>query len=153
MIEIVPGNDVARLLTKVVSRPELFSTITLCCPFIDDHAADRLRTVVEKAVSAGCAVCIVTRYAAADRVARACRRARRGVRHVYRDDVHAKAYIVQARPGMGASEAIVTSANLTESGLGRNVEIGVRIRTTSAGGRLLFEQVRRSVRDLSNQLN
>jgi hypothetical protein len=153
MIEIVPGKDVVTFLERVVSRPELFSALTLCSPFIDDKATGRLRTVVERAVSAGCAVRIVTRSASSDRVARACGPPRRGVSFVYRDDVHAKAYIAQARPGRGPSEAIVTSANLTQSGLGRNVEMGVRIRTTSAGGRLLFEQVRRSVQDLSNRLN
>jgi phosphatidylserine/phosphatidylglycerophosphate/cardiolipin synthase-like enzyme len=152
MIEVVPGKDVLRLLSAVATSPQLFSELTLCSPFIDEEISDRLRNVVEKAVRAGCAVSIVTRTAAADRVAHACGRVRRAVRIVCRDDVHAKAYVVQARPGQGLSEAIVTSANLTDAGLGRNLEIGVRIRTSSLGGRRLFEQVRRNLRDLSNNL-
>jgi Phosphatidylserine/phosphatidylglycerophosphate/cardiolipin synthases and related enzymes len=153
MIEVVPGKEVLRMLAMVALRPQLFSELTLCSPFIDEKASDRLRTVVEKAVRAGCAVSIVTRSTSADRVAHACSRVRRAVRLVYRDDVHAKAYVVQARPGGGPSEAIVTSANLTHAGFGGNLEMGVRIRTSSHNGRRLFEQVRRNVRDLSNHLN
>lgn len=153
MIEVVPGIDVLRLLSTVATSPQRFSELTLCSPFIDEEISDRLRNVVEKAVRAGCAVRIITRPTTADRVADACRQVRRVVRIVCRDDLHAKAYVVHARPGQGTSEAIVTSANLTDAGLGRNLEIGVRIRTSSRDGRRLFEQVRRSLRDLSTHLN
>jgi phosphatidylserine/phosphatidylglycerophosphate/cardiolipin synthase-like enzyme len=153
MIEIIPGREVVKLLTDVASRPQLFSELTLCSPFIDEDASDRLRTVVEKAVSAGCAVTIVTRPISAVRISHVCERVRRTVRVVYRNDLHAKAYVAQARSGRGPSEAIVTSANLTNAGFGGNLEIGVRIRPSSLKGRRLFEQVRRNVRDLSNPLS
>jgi phosphatidylserine/phosphatidylglycerophosphate/cardiolipin synthase-like enzyme len=153
MIEIIPGKEVVRLLAKVAARPQLFSELTLCSPFIDEQASDRLRPVIESAVGAGCAVSIVTRLASAGRVVHACGHVRRAVHLVYRDDVHAKAYVVQARSGRGSSEAIITSANLTRAGLGRNREIGVRIRPTSLDGRRAFEQVRRNLRDLCNHLN
>lgn len=147
MIEVVPGKEVLRLLATVAACPQLFSELTLCSPFIDEQISGRLQTVVEKAVRAGCSVSIVTRSTSADQVTYACRRVRRVVRLVYRDDVHAKAYVVQTRPGRGPSEAIVTSANLTDAGLGRNLEIGVRMRTSSLNGRRLFEQVRRNLQN------
>ena len=151
MISVVPGEAVGRFLTCATARPQLYEQITLCAPYIDLAVASRIRELCQAASRSRCSVTVITTCASAELLHGLRVNLHRRVRILVRGRLHTKVYLLLARSRSDCSEALVTSANLTEAGLRTNDELGVLIRGSTPGGRILIQQVDRSLRKLSIQ--
>lgn len=154
MITLEHGDAVARLLKRATSRPDLYSEVILCSPYIDVALGIRIRVLVRSAEGAKCAITVVTSPAGAAQLRAAFGDGKppRSLRVHVRPSLHSKAYAIIARKGRVASEALVTSANLTIAGLSRNDELGVRAIADSPSGRALYAQISRSLQRLTTEL-
>ena len=150
MIEVSTGEDVNRLIVNVTSRPRRYANITLCSPFLDEETLTRVLPLAHSAKRADCRVRLITSPEAARRFL---------IRYdVSRGDIvdvltisprlHAKVYLAIARCS-NDTEAIVTSANLTNAGIYSNIELGVRVTPTSPSGRRLLNHVRHFIKRLA----
>jgi HKD family nuclease len=150
VIALAGGTEVRRLLDPMLERADRLHEAMICSPLIDAALEDALaRLSVAMSPLTG-SLLIITTPAAARSIQRILSATcmRRTALVVPRRKLHAKTYISLARRPREC-EAIVTSANLTEAGLGTNIELGVQVLPTSDAGRLLFEQTCRFVRDLA----
>ncbi len=142
MIEISKGVDVDRLLDRVVGRPDHFTKVVLCSPFIDDNMLNRVVPLAGIAHRSKCALRIITSVEAGERVRKALHSTLRHQREllIVSPRLHAKVYLAVAKR-LNDTEVIVTSANLTRAGTQSNVELGVRAKSTSIAGRRFLNQV------------
>jgi phosphatidylserine/phosphatidylglycerophosphate/cardiolipin synthase-like enzyme len=135
MIDISTGRDVERLLESAIARPDRFSDVALCAPFVDERMIDRIAQLAVATRGAACGFRIVTSTAAASallaRLPQPGAFWRQAV--VANDRVHAKVYVVTPR-GRGVARAIVTSANLTWRGVAGNLELGVSATSATPQG-------------------
>jgi hypothetical protein len=142
MIGISRGADVVAFLDRVTGHPERYAEVLICTPFIDAAIVPTLARLAVAATERNCGVRFITAPAAGKLLAKGlpghAARWRRSI--VVRRHLHSKAYVAIARRGL-ASEAIVTSANLTESGVDGNIELGIKAVATSAPGRTVVAQV------------
>ena len=147
MIEITEGRAVLEFLDRAASRAGQHGHIAIVSPFIDDDMSARLAHLARLIVPRRCTLSISTSPAAADRLARYLRKPLQNphVNVAVRPALHAKVYAAFDRHGTHG-EAIVTSANLTRAGAATNIELGVRVSSTSLAGRRLLRQVRDFVR-------
>lgn len=151
MITLSSGPDVHALLDRMTRNADRLREVLICSPFIDQVLDEALVKLASHITRAGASLLLVTNQEAARAMARLldgpeCRRATVAAP---RRRLHAKAYVSVARRSR-ESEAIVTSANLTDAGLHSNIELGVRAVPTTDAGQRLFDQTRRFVRDLVN---
>ena len=150
MIQMVTGSDVLALLERVTLGAERYTEVFLCSPFIDDEMFPRLLRLAEVSRSVQCGVRVITSPTAARflRMQLPYHSAFWNSFVVSHRDLHAKVYLAMAR-GRGTSEAIVTSANLTWGGVAENIELGIRVVSTSDPGRKILFQVRQFVQRLN----
>jgi HKD family nuclease len=150
MIEVSSGEDVNRLLARVASHPGRYANITLCSPFIDEEMLDRVLPLAHSAKRADCRVRLITSPEAARRLLNRCDALRDGRLDIVTTSprLHAKVYLAIARCS-NDTEAIVTSANLTNAGVYSNIELGVRVTPTSKSGRRLLDHVRHFIKRLA----
>lgn len=150
MIGLSTGVDVTNLLDRVTARPDRYAEVVICCPFIDDQLLPRIVQLLVSTRRAHCGTKVMTAGTASRRLQEAlpspATQWKRSVATVPR--LHAKIYVAIAR-GLEESEAIVTSANLTRCGISKNVELGVRVASSSEPGRKVLQQVHRFVRRLA----
>ncbi|UYN94009.1 MAG: phospholipase D family protein [Enhydrobacter sp.] len=142
MIELSKGPAVLELLDRTATRMSEYMQVVICSPFIDKVLMKRLALLSCSAERSGCNLCIVTRPESAHELMAVLpqRFARRHTAVVVRPTLHAKLYVAHGRRAC-QSEAIVTSANLTQAGTRANIELGVHVAPTSQCGRHLFRQI------------
>jgi phosphatidylserine/phosphatidylglycerophosphate/cardiolipin synthase-like enzyme len=142
MIETCTGSEITTLMDRVESRALRYREIIICAPYIDAFMAARIRALWISVKRHRCIVRVITSASSADSVRTADDALGRRGDLVVRSRLHAKVYLAIGRES-GATEAIITSANLTRAGTGRNIEFGVRIDGTSNEGRNLLRQVQK----------
>jgi hypothetical protein len=131
-----------RFLRTIEAFPSRYSQVTVCSPFIDESLRERMARFAMAARGVGCGVRVITGLTQIQGVARhatGISPARPNLLAIPR--LHAKVYLALARNRRN-SIAIVTSANLTEAGLKRNIELGLILRATSPEGARIVEEVR-----------
>jgi hypothetical protein len=149
MITIAGGVDVARLLDRVYARPELYRQVVVCSPFIDDAMLNKLEMLAPRVARASSALWIITTPATITE-----RPALSALRRCYRVTVtgctalHAKFYVALGRRRV-LTEAIVTSANFTTAGTTTNIELGIRIASSTESGCRMLSQIDRFARRLA----
>lgn len=152
MIAIETGLALSRLLDRMTSRPDLYSEVFLCSPFIDAAVAKRLGRLIDAARRSRCGVTIITTRKGSEILRRAATNSAppRTVKIRARRNLHAKAYLALGRgTASRLSEAFVTSANLTIAAFSRNEELGIHVVTHSDASRALFAQIHHSLRQLA----
>ncbi len=150
MIECASASDVARLLSRVRSRADMYSDLLLCSPFMDDETISLVGLVAEAASGARCRLEIITAQQAVDRVkVLLAPLADQQLRLIGCPRLHAKFYVAVGR-SREHTEAIITSANLTVAGLTSNIELGVRIAATTPHGRAMLHHLDRFARRLAH---
>lgn len=147
MIHLSLGSDVLALLERATARPERYKQVTICAPFIDAPMVKRLVLLAVASRRTQCGVQIITspNAAASLRAALPGHPSSWDDLVICRHSVHAKVYVSTARRHI-ESEAIVTSANLTRSGISQNVELGLRVVATCTPSRQLFDEIQHFVR-------
>jgi|SRR5579859_2094313 len=150
MIKISEGADVLDLLDQITMKPYRYERVVISSPFIDDDMFSRIALLARATTRSRCKLWLITTPSLADRLTLHFQRSPAPARAniVARARLHAKLYLAVDQQGTH-SEAIVTSANLTRAGTGGNIELGVRIASTSLPGRLLLRQLRDFVRRLA----
>lgn len=142
MTTICVGAALERVLRKLEEEPSRYAQVVFCSPFIDSRMIPRLIRFAIEARKCGCGVRLITSDAHRQLLQRWPRREHLGIRAIVNVvRLHAKVYLAIGRLRTD-SWAVVTSANLTESGLRKNVEIGVLICATSPQGAQLVEHIR-----------
>jgi phosphatidylserine/phosphatidylglycerophosphate/cardiolipin synthase-like enzyme len=150
MIALAHGRGVDQLLQRAAAQPWLYSNLIICCPFIDSTLMARLNDLCRRAAKWHCGMTLITTPSAAAHIRRSVGAAVfPRLRIVVRSNLHAKVYYALARGRHARSEALVTSANLTEAGISRNEELGVHIRGDSPEGRALLRQINTSLRRIT----
>lgn len=150
MIALSGGREVQMLLERMCDHADRLREVLICSPFIDEAMDQRLARLAAAVTQSGARLLLVT----TPEVARPLKLLFAGQEHrrttvtIPRKRLHAKAYVSVARRPR-ESEAIVTSANLTQAGLASNIELGVRVVPTTDAGRQLFDQTCRFVRALA----
>lgn len=142
MIRPANGVDVRGLLGRIARNPQHYKECIVCAPFIDEAAARVLAELLVETRRASCGMQVLATPQALTTLKRLLpgpsttwKRSLTALRRL-----HAKVYLLRGRKPE-ASEAIVTSANLTEAGLARNIEFGLHIRPSSVAGRELLKQI------------
>jgi hypothetical protein len=131
MVEIAQGDAVRRLLERGLSAPSRYLHVYVCSPFIDLMGAAIVDRCWRMAMSGGPAVTVITtletrrQYSARWHVREPFFR----LRSVH--GLHAKVYALVGRV-KSDSVLLLTSANLTAAGIGRNRELGVQINGTNS---------------------
>jgi hypothetical protein len=131
-----------RLLRTLEAQPSRYLQIVIWSPFIGERTKNRFITFTTEARKRGCGVRLITSEAQST----VSREWPGGNQHGTRSIVliphlHAKVYLAIAR-NRADSWALVTSANLTEAGLRKNIELGLLFRACSPEGALIVEQIR-----------
>ena len=148
MIEPADGGRLLRLLEKALANPARYMEMTFCAPFVDEVILPRLVQTAVAAKKHSCGFCVITSRDAAE----ALKKTLPGPAVHWRDSVvvrnrlHAKAYLLEGRNPL-STEAMITSANLTQGGTGGNIELGVEARASSRSGQLLIGIVRDFLRN------
>ncbi|MFL5352681.1 hypothetical protein [Archangium sp.] len=140
MIETCQGKAVLELLERVIRVASRYHQVTLSTPFMDDRGLAVIARLDRSAQKAGIGLQVATRPEFAVQV-RSCLRARTS-RLLVLPNLHAKLYGALGKH-QAEHEVIVTSANLTEAGLLRNVELGLRITGSTPTHQRLIERVLR----------
>ena len=151
MIALVPGNAVARLLERVTRQPDSYAEVTMCAPFIDAALGFGGSRQCRHRQARGTVLSPSSRPGTGRRQLRTCfgnRALPRTFSVVVSPNLHAKAYITRSRLRFTASEALITSANMTQAAISRNDEIGVLAIASSLSGRALYAQVSKFLRQL-----
>lgn len=151
MIRPVSGLEVGQLLSHVRTRIEEYAEVLVCSPFIDEMMIEILVSLAQEARRAQCGFRVITTASAAASLTAALPGHLQEWRStvVVNRQLHAKAYVAIGRRRRARSEAIVTSANLTQAGITTNVEFGVLAVSTSSEGRHLLAQIHHFVRQLA----
>jgi hypothetical protein len=142
MIGTCTGRQLKVLMERVENNPERYREMIVCAPYIDDAMSERLGQLRETSLRRNCGLRVITNAGAADALRARFGSAPRRGDLVVRSDLHAKIYLAVGRRTQ-ATEAIVTSANLTRAGMERNIEFGVRIGNSTPQGRDMLRQVHR----------
>jgi phosphatidylserine/phosphatidylglycerophosphate/cardiolipin synthase-like enzyme len=152
VISTESGAALSVFLDIVTTRPEHFTEVVFCAPFIDVLTAQRLSVLTVEARRTRCGVTIITAPEGFRSLSQVFSRTKNfGLPKIsVRPELHAKAYLAVGRGYRGPSEAMITSANLTAAAFSRNFELGVRATSKSAHGRALLAQIRYSLSLLSN---
>jgi hypothetical protein len=139
MITLCDGSELERFLLLVESATERFTRLVICSPYVDHGSMVRLARLRQKAMGVGCGFTLVTRRQAGLEFALASRNPVFGRRNVATSDrLHAKVYVAVARR-FRESMLMITSANLTQAGIGRNCESGVLVRSNTPTGSKLID--------------
>jgi phosphatidylserine/phosphatidylglycerophosphate/cardiolipin synthase-like enzyme len=151
VIDMSTGRDVVGFLHRVENGIANYGEVVICSPFIDPPLVLALARLAHAARRAQCGFRIITSPLAAKalRATLPGRPREWEGKVIARARLHAKVYIAITRSRNAASEAIVTSANLTLGGIEGNLELGVRIAGTSDSGSRLLQQVHHFVRRLA----
>ena len=148
MIEVSTGEDINRLLVKVVDHPRRYANITLCSPFIDEEMLDRVIPLAHSAKRANCRVRLITSPEAARRFLtryNASRDDRVDILKSTGPRLHAKVYLAIARcKRRYRGDRHLGEFNQCWSY--SNIELGVRITPTSQSGRRLLDHVRQFIK-------
>jgi phosphatidylserine/phosphatidylglycerophosphate/cardiolipin synthase-like enzyme len=129
-------------LRTIEAFPSRYWQVIVCSPFIDESLRERIARFAMAARGVGCGVRVVTGLRQTKGEGRrfpGISLARPNLLSIPR--LHAKVYLALGRDRRN-SIAIVTSANLTEAGLKRNIELGLIFRGTSPEGARIVEEVR-----------
>lgn len=142
MTTIFPGCALEQMLRVLEGDPSRYVQIVICSPFLDDQTMARLIGLAAQGRQRGCGVRLITseqhrnvarQWPGADQV---------GTRTlVLVPHLHAKVYLAIGR-NRSDSWVAVTSANMTQAALRRNIEIGLLVRACSPEGARTVEQVR-----------
>lgn len=132
MIELCRSDAITRFVDRIERRPAHFFEVGVSSPFIDGYGAALLERLAVAATRGEFVLRVVTRpetLAIVDATLRVGSRSA-GVKsntvvHTVAG-LHAKLYGALALQS-AEHEVIVTSANLTQAGLTRNLELGVRV--------------------------
>lgn len=138
MIEVADGYAVERLIRRAVNNGARYRRLVVCAPFID-----ACWLALFGLHGGGCDITVVTTPAAAAHL-RATNKCT-GITIATHPGLHAKIYLLEGHR-LENSEVIVTSANLTNSGLRGNTELGTRAIPTTAAGRALYTEIVRQMR-------
>lgn len=151
MTTICAGGDLDRFLQSLETEPSLYSQVVICSPFVDRRLCKRLTHFAETARKVGCGVRLITKGGEVPALLPMWPgRNQRGVKTLVAiPRLHAKVYLAVGRDRQN-SWAVVTSANLTEAGLRKNIELGLLVRAASSDGARIVEQVRRFLESLSS---
>jgi phosphatidylserine/phosphatidylglycerophosphate/cardiolipin synthase-like enzyme len=148
---ICVGVDIDGVLRRIEAAPSRYAQIIICSPFIDLVTSRRIDCLAQSAFRAGCGVRIITAPNSNTdlRMASLPGRDQVGNRNfVILPHLHAKVYLAIGR-NFRDSWVTVTSANATEAGLKRNIELGLLVRATSPEGARTVEQVRHFLEKLA----
>ncbi len=142
MIRPAFGSDIEDLLSRVGQSPERYSECLIAVPFVDEPFVERLANLMLATSHASCGMRVYSTPEVVrslfGRLPGAESRWSRSI--VVLRGLHAKVYVARARPP-GWTEAIISSANLTEPGISRNLEFGVHARADTPAGRALLDHV------------
>lgn len=139
MISLCDGSELERFLFSVESATERFAYVVICSPYVDRTSTERLARLRAKATSVGCGFTLITRRRPGREFSLASRNPAFGRRNVaISDRLHAKVYVAVARR-FRESVLMITSANLTRAGIGKNYESGLLVRGTTPTGSKLIE--------------
>lgn len=135
MVRTTSGRYAVDFLERLLAdgRQRNFRRLTVCAPYVDEHALQLLGAVGEQL--SACAVTLITRPEAATGTPPC-----GPVRVVYDAQLHAKVLLAVSREPR-QSRALVTSANLTHAGAGFWKECGVVASPGSADGALVVQEV------------
>lgn len=149
MIRTASAKDIIELFHRVLVLPERYKEVIVCSPFICRRIQAELVYLQVATRRAQCALSVITSPSVANELIKQlpARRGRSGTPVVSITSLHAKVYVAVARRRK-ESRAIVTSANLTNAGISRNVEIGTICAPTTDAGSHLFSQTASLVRSL-----
>jgi HKD family nuclease len=138
MITLCRSDAILDLLDRVEHAGARFREVAISVPFIDEFGAGLLRRVAN-AADRRFSLRVVTRPEVYSLL----------VRHLWPDPrtsllfvpgLHAKAYGALGFASVD-HEAIIASTNLTEAGLMRNIELGLRVRASDRSYESLAERV------------
>lgn len=136
-------------LRSVEACPSQWSQVVICSPFVDEPLRERIAVLSVRARVAGCGVRLLTTKTESRPQATFVRGAQTRVLRVSAvPRLHAKVYLALARDHR-KSVAIITSANLTDAGLHKNVEFGIALKATSPEGARIVEDVRRFLESIA----
>jgi PLD-like domain len=142
---------VDRVLRLIESVPSRYAQVVICSPFIDMATSSRIGCIAQLARRAGCGLRIITSVDSntSSDIASISGRKQVGSRAlVVLPHLHAKVYLAIGR-NFRDSWVMVTSANATEAGLRRNIELGLLVRAISPEGAQTIEQVRHFLEKLA----
>lgn len=145
MIRPADGEDVRQVLDRAVRVPDRYREVVVCSGFFDETGGEWLDRVSTAVHGAGRRLTVLkpsrTRLpGSGDEFSRDGSLDSRRIHSVPR--LHAKVYVLLGVDGRD-HEAVVTSANLTQAGLFRNREVGLRLRGSSPELSRLIERVAR----------
>lgn len=142
MITMCNGGGLERLLEGLEAGAGRYAQVVVCSPFIDQGTMARLVRLAIRARQHHCGVRLITtaeRRSAA--IGWPCKE-QVGTRTIIAvPHLHAKVYLAIGRKRRDSWVA-VSSANLTQAGLRKNVELGLLVRATSPEGAQIVEQAR-----------
>lgn len=142
MITICSGRGLHRLLEALKASPSRYAQVVVCSPFIDQHTMARLIGFAIRARQHDCGVRLITTGESRSLAAGWPGKDQVGTRNIVSvPHLHAKVYLAIGR-NRRDSWVAVSSANLTQAGLGKNVELGLLARATSPEGAQIVEQAR-----------
>jgi len=148
---ICVGVDIDRVLRRIEAAPCRYAQIIICSPFIDLVTSRRIDCLAQSALRTGCGVRIITAPNSNPdlRMASLPGRSQVGNRNfVILPHLHAKVYLAIGRD-FRDSWVVVTSANATDAGLRRNIELGLFVRALSPDGARTVEHVRHFLEKLA----
>jgi phosphatidylserine/phosphatidylglycerophosphate/cardiolipin synthase-like enzyme len=149
VLDICDGHDLERFFEGIESAPSRYSQVIICSPYIDEELQTRIALFAVVAQKSGCAVRIITKVSELPSTLKAWpERNHFGPRSLIAvPQLHAKVYLALGRDRRD-SQVMVTSANLTEAGLSKNIEFGLLVHASSLEGARIVEEVRRFLESL-----
>ena len=143
MVRLSTPSEVLDLLSAVTTNPTEYRAVMIGSPFIDDPMQRKLVEVGTVLRRASGMLRVITRREPGDRLST--KLVAQGLGPVAQlftvERLHAKVYLAVGRRVAG-SRAIVTSANLTVSGMTKLIEVGMFAVPTSDAGRRMVDAVR-----------
>lgn len=150
MATVCVGKELDRFLYSLQVEPSRYSQVIICSPFIDKGLYERISRFAEIARRMGCGVRLITGIGGVPAGLKTWPGKNQiGARTlVTLRRLHAKVYLAIGRERR-SSWAVVTSANLTDAGLNKNIELGLLIRATSSDGAHVIDEIRRFLEKLA----
>jgi len=149
VLDICAGYHLGQFLQSIESAPFRYSQVVICSPYIDTQLQTWMTRFAVAAGNFGCAVRIITKVSEIPAILKFWpERSYFGPRSLITvSQLHAKVYLALGRERRD-SQVMVTSANLTEAGLSKNIELGLLVHASSFEGARIVEEIRRFLESL-----
>lgn len=143
MVHLMDGSGVLQVLDKAARSPERFRRVVVSSPFLDEYGVGLLRRL-SRSSGRGPRLTLVLTPEIAGQVCTGLVGLPSGTEVVVQNRLHAKVFALLGINPVD-HEALITSSNLTEAGVEKNLEVGVNLRGSSERLIATIERVARRV--------